>query len=375
MLKTGPARNTQEPRLITPKKLALLQVYSPLMFSLFYFIGPVYNPINAWHIALVIIIFFVQVLLYHITATTKHNRTAFIAILCSIALGFGGTYTNQTAYAFYWFSTYFAAARFSLANAIGVLLTVIASVCTSAYVFDVYFMWFFFSSLIPGIGLFFYGLYDKQERRHTSAKERTNEQIEQLAKVAERERIARDLHDVMGHSLTTIALKAQLADKQARNGDMDAAQQEIANVAQLSRDTLSEMRAVISGYKARSLDHHIEQLTTSLNNWGFHVEQDIAFPELDAQQESTVSLVLTEAITNIIKHCKGDYVTLRTEIQPERHPDASWALHICDNGTVKSVDCGNGLNGMRERLESIHAILDIDRRSGMHIAVYFRDAQ
>lgn len=363
--------NTEAAEKLDLRELARL--YWPLIFTLFFFIDVVAEPISTLNVVLMIAAYAVQILLFHITATDKNQYLALSCIFLSIGLSVACSYTNMSAYAFYWYSAYYGAQRFSLRGALGILSLVVCSIIASAVLFNYVVFWYFLPALLPVVGLFVVGYLDKLDRQHQQAQKKSRQEIEQLAHIAERERIARDLHDVMGHSLTTIALKAQLADKLAKNGESEKAFKEIAEVAKLSSETLTEMRGVVTGYKAQSIEALIEKLCASLNKWNFEVEQSLNFPKLSAQQESTLALVLTEAITNIIKHSNGDTVTLKTETGSEADAEFHWALHIADNGKVVSALPGNGLKGMRERLEQIGARLETNTNHGMQLAIYFNN--
>ena len=101
-------------------------------------------------------------------------------------------------------------------------------------------------------------IYFAQRNRALAKLRKANEEIEHLAKVAERERIARDLHDVLGHTLSVIILKSELAGK-LMDRDPQRAGNEIREVEQISRQALSEVRDAIRGYRTRSLDAELAQ--------------------------------------------------------------------------------------------------------------------
>ena len=109
----------------------------------------------------------------------------------------------------------------------------------------------FYTSLFPmiiGAGNSFFA---ERNRMHSKLR-KANEEIETLAKMAERERIARDLHDVLGHTLSVITLKSELAGKLI-DGDPQRASKEIREVEEISRQALSDVRDAIRGYRSRGL--------------------------------------------------------------------------------------------------------------------------
>src|SRR5690606_29364533 len=96
--------------------------------------------------------------------------------------------------------------------------------------------------IVPMIGLTFFGIIYRDAMIYAEKERKSQAQLEQLAKVAERERIARDLHDVLGHTLSSIALKSQLAEKLGNINDMDGALKEIKEVSQIASTALFDVR-------------------------------------------------------------------------------------------------------------------------------------
>ena len=128
----------------------------------------------------------------------------------------------------------------------------------------------------------------------------------ELAAVAERERIARDLHDVLGHTLSVIVLKAELAGRLlARDTPEEArrAAAEIADVEHTARTALAEVREAIGGYRSKGLSAEIEQARQTLRAAGVQLECAAAPPSLRAREETVLSLAVREAVTNICAPC------------------------------------------------------------------------
>src|SRR5207253_2493665 len=114
------------------------------------------------------------------------------------------------------------------------------------------------------------------ERSRANRKLRlAQEEVEHLAKVAERERIARDLHDLLGHTLSVIILKSELASKLA-DRDADRARAEIRDVERISRDALAQVRAAVRGYRAGSLQGETDAARATLATAGVVVECELA---------------------------------------------------------------------------------------------------
>jgi two-component system sensor histidine kinase DesK len=171
-----------------------------------------------------------------------------------------------------------------------------------------------------------------------------------LAALAERERIARDLHDVLGHTLSVIVLKAELAGRLIAI-DPGRANAEIMDVERISRTALAEVREAIGGYRARGLAAEIDAARLTLDAAGVTLiaESSQAPPTaLNPQEETALALALREAVTNIVRHSRATTCRLHfiTESGQRR-------LVVEDDGQHSISREGNGLRGMRERIESL----------------------
>src|SRR6195952_5483987 len=193
-----------------------------------------------------------------------------------------------------------------------------------------------------------------------------HEEIEQLAAVAERERIARDLHDVLGHTLSVIVLKSELAGRLMER-DPQRAASEIADVERTARTALAEVREAIGGYRARGLVAEIEAARRTLDAAGVTLVCD-TMPTtntgLRANEETVLALALREAVTNIVRHARATTCTLRFHIEDGHH-----RLTIEDNGQNTATREGNGLRGMRERVEALGGRLSLDRSTGTRLLI------
>ncbi|HTW59129.1 MAG TPA: sensor histidine kinase [Terriglobales bacterium] len=221
----------------------------------------------------------------------------------------------------------------------------------------------FYTALFPiiiGAGNMFFAERNRMNRRLRKA----NEEIEQLAKVAERERIARDLHDVLGHTLSMITLKSELASKLI-DRDPAGAGKEIREVEQISRQALSDVRDAIRGYRTKGLSAELAQAKTTLETAGLTVQCDAASTvKLPALQESVLSLAVREGVTNVVRHAHARTCRLRLE-----QYNGTCRLEIQDDGFGSSSDEGNGLRGMRERVEMLGGTLLRETQSGTKLTI------
>ena len=203
------------------------------------------------------------------------------------------------------------------------------------------------------------------ERKRASAKLQAalNENIA-LAAVAERERIARDLHDVLGHTLSVIVLKAELAGRLMGRDDARAAA-EIADVERTARTALAEVREAIGGYRAKGLRAEVEQARLTLDAAGVELLCESRPPELKAREETVLSLAVREAVTNIVRHAGATKCTMRFATTP----DGFASLEVEDNGSARIAREGNGLRGMRERVQELGGRFRIEADGGTKLVI------
>lgn len=221
----------------------------------------------------------------------------------------------------------------------------------------------FWAAVFPmfiGAGNIFFAERNRMNCRLRKA----NEEIENLAKVAERERIARDLHDVLGHTLSVITLKSELAGKLIER-DPQRAGKEIREVEQISRQALTDVRDAIRGYRSQGLVAELAQAKTTLETAGLTVQCDAATTvQLPAVQESVLSLAVREAVTNVVRHAGARTCRMRLEQQ-----NGNCRLEIHDDGCGGSNGEGNGLRGMRERVEMIGGTLNRSTDAGTTLTI------
>jgi len=191
-----------------------------------------------------------------------------------------------------------------------------------------------------------------------------NDEIEHLAKVAERERIARDLHDLLGHTLSLITLKAELARKLV-DRDPQRAKQEMQDVEQTSRAALADVREAISGYRGQGLATELIRARQTLETAGITVDCEASAVPLSPSQETVLALALREAVTNVVRHAQAQRCSVRLSREQEL-----CTLEIADNGRGADAPEGNGLRGMRERLEAIGGSLQRHTAEGTRLVIH-----
>ena len=200
------------------------------------------------------------------------------------------------------------------------------------------------------------------ETDRTNAKLRLKqEEIERLAKIAERERIARDLHDLLGHTLSLNVLKARLASKLI-NRDPSKAIQEIIEIEQISRHALQEVREAVQGYRRVGLAGELENARLALEAADITGEFSTAEINLEPTHDSILAMTLREAITNVIRHSGANHCHVGLS-----RSDSVIRLEIDDDGRGGRFVEGSGLSGMRERLITNGGALHIDSSDGMKV--------
>jgi two-component system sensor histidine kinase DesK len=176
---------------------------------------------------------------------------------------------------------------------------------------------------------------------------RSKEEIMRLATLAERERIGRDLHDLLGHTLSVVALKSELARKLI-DRDLDAARSEIGEVERVARDALQQVRTAVSGIRSTALNAELLSATALLEAQGLRVQCETEHVRLPHDRETALALSLREAATNIGRHARATGVVIRV-----KQESSAVVVEVADNGRGGRIVPGNGLMGMRERLCSV----------------------
>jgi two-component system sensor histidine kinase DesK len=219
------------------------------------------------------------------------------------------------------------------------------------------------SGLIFGIIIGVACINAAQQKNDHARLKQAYDQIEGLAKIAERERIARDLHDVLGHTLSLIALKSQLASKLA-DRDPQRAVTEIREVEQIARTSLDELREAVAGYRGTGIPDELAHARDVLTSAGLRVDCEAEDVRLPAPQESVLALAIREAVTNIVRHARASVVQLRVATA-----GGACRFEIQDDGVGGSPKEGLGLTGMRERVESYGGSLERTIDHGTRLVV------
>jgi two-component system sensor histidine kinase DesK len=185
----------------------------------------------------------------------------------------------------------------------------------------------------------------------------SHDEVRRLAATAERERIGRDLHDLLGHTLSLITLKLELSRK-LFDRDTEAARREVEEAEKVARHALAQVRAAVTGIRATDLAAELASARLMLESSAVHLDYGQP-PCLPPEIERGLALVLREAVTNIARHAAASRASVSFE-----KIDGGLCLTIADNGRGGVQEEGNGLTGMRERVRGLNGRLQIHSQRG-----------
>jgi two-component system sensor histidine kinase DesK len=206
-------------------------------------------------------------------------------------------------------------------------------------------------------------------RRKNAMLRLSREEVHRLGRVAERERIGRDLHDLLGHTLSLIAIKSELAVK-LMDRDRPAAAREISEVTNIAREALKQVRTAVTGIRAAALENEVASAKTLLDTAGVSLKFEREGGMLPAEIETALAMIVREAVTNIQRHSAAHNATIevRTEAvaaEPGgRVGEKTVLLCVSDDGCGGVTTNGNGLSGIRERVRSLAGTLEIESPPG-----------
>ncbi|MGO9648046.1 MAG: sensor histidine kinase [Terriglobales bacterium] len=339
--------------------------YMPLAYFGFFYLQPIFEhaSLKQWLLTALGTVIFLALYLGILWAERKPRQLAGLAALVIV----GTLYApfNNGACCFFIFAAallpYVVDTELGVLGLIGVIAAVVGLETWLLHLSG----WFAFygaglSVVVGGTNIYF-----AQRTRMYYQLKKANEEIEHLAKVAERERIARDLHDVLGHTLSVIILKSELAGKLI-DRDPQRAKAEIADVEKTSREALAEVRTTIRGYQGYSLEAELKQARATLETAGVKVKSESTDVPLTPVQESVVALVVREAVTNVVRHAGARNCLLR--LTPV---NGTCRFEIHDDGRGGGDVEGNGLRGMRERIEALGGTLLRETNSGTRLTIEF----
>jgi two-component system sensor histidine kinase DesK len=172
-------------------------------------------------------------------------------------------------------------------------------------------------------------------------------ELQRRDRASERERIAKDLHDVLGHSLSSLALKAELA-RRVFHTDPERALLEISDVERIARQGLEEMRGAIHGYHSGDIHSELDRAESLLKAADVHVERRCEDLEMPPANERVLALIVREAVTNVLRHSQAK--TCRFALF---RANGAYRLEISDDGRGGTHEEGVGMRSIRARAEAL----------------------
>ena len=319
--------------------------YVSLLYTCFFFIEPYYrHSLTHW---LWFAAFYAAFLGLYFAIVKCEGRFQRVLFVLMFALGYAYFPFNQSASgAFVYPVVMLAFVLQRTRTYVLVVLAAVTGIMLETFLFHMPF-WTGVMGAFFCIVIGFSNLAYSRQQQATFMLQRANEEIEHLAQVAERERIARDLHDLLGHTLTVIAIKSELANRMLER-DPQRAKQEMQDVEQTARQALADVREAVVGYRSEGFPAEVLRARRTLQSAGVVLTTEIAPVDLTPAEINVLCLCVREAVTNIVRHAKASACDVR--LARNAH---GLLLTVDDNGVGSRAREGNGLRGMRERVEGL----------------------
>ena len=227
------------------------------------------------------------------------------------------------------------------------------------WLFVLHFAWvFLINGVLISVAIGFMNLNFARKQQREAELRLSHDEVRRLAATAERERIGRDLHDLLGHTLSLITLKSELANK-LFDRDAAAAKREMIDVERVARDALAQVRRAVTGIRAAGFAAELASAKLLLESNGVQLEYELADVALPVAIETALAMTVREAVTNIQRHAHAVHASVTLTTAAGR-----LSLRITDDGRGGAIVPGNGLSGMRERLSAVGADLRVESQRG-----------
>jgi two-component system, NarL family, sensor histidine kinase DesK len=185
--------------------------------------------------------------------------------------------------------------------------------------------------------------------------------IAELAVQNERTRFARDLHDILGHSLTVLTVKAELAGRLVAI-DRERAEREIGEVEALARQALADVRTAVAGYREVSLAGELASARAALEAAGIVAELPGAVDDVEPERREVMAWAVREGVTNVVRHSRAHHAWVR--LTKDGVEIADDGVGPSDPGEAVEPASSHGLVGLRERAAAAGASVVVERREG-----------
>ncbi len=329
-----------------------------VLWSLWVLATIFFTPVTAafwWSLAIGWPIFLLLFVLIHVRP--MHEMKAYVSLMAMVA--FVSMFWNPSAWSYVVFACVYAgfSSGPSVASAALRILMIQAIMVVLAWWLD----WPWFVMLLAVCicsSSAFGALLGRISQVRNEQLRLSHEEVRRLAATAERERIGRDLHDLLGHTLSLITLKLELS-RRLFDRDHEAARRELEEAERVARHALAEVRAAVTGFRATGLGAELASARLLLQGSGVDFDYEMPAGDVPEGVGRTLALVLREAVTNIHRHARA------RRVEAQLASDAQgFHLTISDDGRGGIVADGNGLSGMRERVRALEGILEITSPAG-----------
>ena len=329
-----------------------------LVNLIFYLMPLFYVDYQPWQLGLILAVLLLFVLSYY-WAYASSPASMWQPVLLMLLLATAITPLNHGSVVIFAFSGFFIGFAWRPSRALPAVAGILLLMTTLRFVLNIQAPYFLSYGSVLLLLVVVFGYLERKRQQNSHLQQQSQSEISQLAKMVERERIARDLHDIMGHSLSGIILKADLANALLAANQPENARLQLTELSQVAREALSQVRQTVSGYKHKGLLAEVGALAQQLREQGIAVTLTGDIPQLPARHESALILMLTELCTNILRHSKADNCVIAFTV------DAShWQVLVKDNGKATTLNFGNGLTGISERLAALQGELSYQLTDG-----------
>ena len=202
-------------------------------------------------------------------------------------------------------------------------------------------------------------VFIKRTRKLVRELRETREELARAAVAEERLRFSRDLHDLLGHTLSLVVVKSEAVRRLAERGEAASAAREAADIEAVGRQALVEVREAVTGYRERGLAAELDGARSALADAGIEAKISTSGTPLPPEADALLGWAVRESVTNVIRHSRASHC----EIEVGRHENKA-ILEVRDDGIGANEETsgGSGLRGLDERMYSVGGTLD----SGPH---------
>jgi two-component system sensor histidine kinase DesK len=329
-------------------------VYSNLLFLSLFFGHLYFRPVQGIEIAIVIAGLITFLVLYFRAFSVQENTLAvYIAAICLIGVGLSEI--TLGANVFFVYGAVFCGEFYNKRKAFLSLLLVLGFIILYTVIMDKS-SYFWIPAIFMSITLGLLSIHYADVLKKNKELKELQQETQHLAKIAERERISRDLHDLLGHSLSVITLKSELAGKMIDKGlSLEKIKIEIKAVEELSRTTLAQVRGAVKGYNIATIKGELLQVKVATEAAKIELIANIDVESLPTSVESELALIIREAITNVIRHAETEKVWIDLK-QVATH----LILTISDQGQVTTKNEQSGMQNMRTRIDQLGGKMEIE---------------